>query len=210
VEIECLALGDFETNCYVVRASKATRSCWIIDPGFAAEPLVEYLRKARLEPREILLTHGHCDHIAGIPLLREHFGAVPVQISREDAGMLTDNMKNLSAMAGASLRLEEAEKQFSAGETMELDGMAFKVLGTPGHTPGGSSFYSAAEGLVFTGDALFAGSVGRSDFPGGNERLLLQSIREQLFVLGDATRVLPGHGPETSIGQEKRSNPFFQ
>ena len=209
MEIFSLALGDFETNCYVVRAGRQAKECLIIDPGFSAEGLLEFLNKEGLSVERILLTHGHCDHIAGVKLLREHYNGVPVAISGEDAQMLTSGRKNLAWMTGSLLRVGEPDEILNAGQEVGLEQVKFKVLSTPGHTPGGMSFYSADQGVVFSGDTLFSGSIGRDDFPGGNRGVLLQSIREQLFVLPEETVVYPGHGPATTIGREKQSNPFF-
>jgi len=209
MEIFSLALGDFETNCYVVRAGRQAKECLIIDPGFSAEGLLEFLNKEGLSVERILLTHGHCDHIAGVKLLREHYNGVPVAISGEDAQMLTSGRKNLAWMTGSLLRVGEPDEILNAGQEVGLEQVKFKVLSTPGHTPGGMSFYSADQGVVFSGDTLFSGSIGRDDFPGGNRGVLLQSIREQLFVLPEETVVYPGHGPATTIEREKQSNPFF-
>jgi glyoxylase-like metal-dependent hydrolase (beta-lactamase superfamily II) len=209
VQIDCLALGDFETNCYVVRSSAAEKSCLIIDPGFSAEPLIEFLRENSLRPQRVLLTHGHCDHIAGLALLYEEYNPLPVCISSQDASMLTDDMQNLSMMMGLSLQLKPADERINSGDTITLGSLSFTVLPTPGHTPGGVSFYNAENGVVFTGDALFAGSIGRDDFPGGDRQILLDGIRKQLFILPDETRAYPGHGPQTTVGIEKRSNPFL-
>ncbi|KPK77023.1 MAG: hypothetical protein AMJ79_04740 [Phycisphaerae bacterium SM23_30] len=209
MEIDCVVLGDFATNCYVVRESNATKECLIIDPGYGAEPLVELLQTKKLQPQRILLTHGHCDHIAGIKLLRKKFGAVPVCISKADAPMLSNDKKNLTWMTGNLLRLDEPEEMFEPGDTIYLGALEFEVLSTPGHTPGSVSFYCAREKVVFVGDALFAGSIGRTDFPGGDLQALLKGVREQLFTLPDETRVYTGHGPATTTGMEKRTNPFF-
>jgi hydroxyacylglutathione hydrolase len=209
MEIDCLELGDFMTNCYVIRESSAAQECLIIDPGYGAEPLVELLQSKGLRPGRILLTHGHCDHIAGIKLLKESFETAAVCISGADAPMLTDDKLNLTWMTGDLLGLEEPEETFTAGDTIGLGGLEFKVLPTPGHTPGGVSFYCAAEGVVFVGDALFSGSIGRTDFPGGDTQTLLNGVREQLFTLPEDTRVYTGHGSATTIGVEKSTNPFF-
>ena len=209
MEIECLALGDFETNCYVVRPSRQDQQCLIIDPGFSAEPLVEYLQSEGLKPQRILLTHGHCDHIAGIKLVRENFGPVPVCISSADAPMLSNDKDNLSWMTGGLLGLESPDETIEPGDVIRLGPLEFKVLPTPGHTPGGVSFFCPAEQVVFVGDSLFAGSIGRKDFPGGDMQALLAGVREQLFTLPGPTRVYTGHGPSTTIEVEKRTNPFF-
>ena len=209
MEIECLELGDFMTNCYVVRESAEAKECLIIDPGYGAEVLVEQLQAKGLRPQRILLTHGHCDHIAGVKLIREKFGAPPVCISKADAPMLMDDKTNLTWMTGSLLRLDKPEETIEPGDVIRLGELELKGLPTPGHTPGGVSFYGADEGVVFVGDALFAGSIGRTEFPGGEMQALLKGVREQLFTLPEETRVYTGHGPATTVGVEKHSNPFF-
>jgi hydroxyacylglutathione hydrolase len=210
LQIDTFVLGDFETNCYVVRSTNQAKECLIIDPGYEAESVVEFLKEKDLAPKRILLTHGHCDHIAGIAVLQENFDPIPISISCEDDKMLTHSRHNLSLLMGQPLKFAPPDDEIAAGDVIELDGVRLEVLATPGHTPGGVSFYCPQEELIFTGDTLFAGSVGRTDFPGGSMSTLLQSIREQLLVLPDQTKVYSGHGPATTIGQEKRGNPFIQ
>ena len=210
MRIDCAVLGDFQTNCFLVRETEQAKECLVIDPGFSAESLVEFLRQEQLKPQRIILTHGHCDHIAGIGLLREEFGEIPVAISAEDAEMLTNGKVNLSWLTGELVKVGEPDDIIAEGDSFDFGAMSFKVLATPGHTPGGLSFYCEEDQVVFTGDTLFAGSIGRDDFPGGNRAILLGSIREKLLVLGDDVRVYSGHGPVTTIGQEKNSNPFLR
>lgn len=208
MRIESFALGDFETNCYVLRDGTGP-SCLVIDPGYEAGALVEFLREEKLTPARILLSHGHCDHIAGIGLLREHFGSIPVGIGREDGPMLTDPDQNLSSLMGLPIAFSPADELYDAGDSIQAGNLSLTVLPTPGHTAGGISFYAPASEAVFTGDALFAGTIGRHDFPGGNLQKLLFHIHKQLLSLPETTRVYPGHGPATSIGLEKNSNPFL-
>jgi hydroxyacylglutathione hydrolase len=208
MEIDCLVLGDFATNCYVVRANGGAKECLVIDPGFSPGPLLELLQAKQLKPLKILLTHGHCDHIAGIEDLQKEFGVIPVCVCGEDAEMLASAKLNLSWMTGMFIRLK-ADEEFAEGEDVGLDGLELKVLATPGHTTGGVSFYCKQESVVFSGDTLFAGSIGRDDFPGGDRVVLLASIREKLLTLPEGTRVYSGHGPITTIGEEKRHNPFL-
>lgn len=208
MHIQVIALGDFQTNCYILRETDTNSDCVLIDPGYEPEPLLDFLRLNKLSPRRILLTHGHCDHIAGIPAIREEYGHVPVGIGAGDADMLTSAINNLSVMFGQKVEFP-AEEIYQAGQVAGWGEMSLKVLATPGHTRGGISFYDQKAGVVFSGDALFAESVGRTDFPGGNGDLLLESIRRELLVLPEATKVYPGHGPATTIGREKRLNPYF-
>jgi len=208
MEIETFVLGEFQTNCYVVREDETTLDCVIIDPGYDIEQVIEHLDRRQWTPREIWLTHGHCDHIAGIPALKASYPGLPVWAPRTDAGMLQDNIMNLSGLMGLPLRIDPADHVFDVGDKLVLGAYRFEALSTPGHTPGGVSLYCAEAKVVFSGDALFADSVGRTDFPGGDRELLIRKIREELFALDDQIAVYSGHGPATTIGREKRGNPF--
>ena len=208
MQVDCLVLGDFQTNCYVLRSSDQVRPCLLIDPALGVEPLLDFLADKSLEPGHILLTHGHCDHIGGLDELRQKYGPVRTSIDAADADMLTSCRKNLSLLMGMALKFDPADDELTDGQVIEFDGLSLEVLSTPGHTPGGVSFYCAAEATVFSGDALFAGGIGRTDFPGGSADVLLESIRGRLFGLPDRTKVYPGHGPATTIEAEKRTNPF--
>lgn len=208
--IDTLVLGDFQTNCYVVRRDEKTKECLVIDPGMEAFPLLQFLENEALTPVALLLTHGHADHVAGVELLRQQWPDVEVMIHRADAEMLTDPVKNLSIMAGTMVQMRPADVLLDREETLELAGIRFHLLHTPGHTPGGVSLYCASENLVFSGDALFAGSVGRTDFENGSYEDLINGILTKLLTLPDETRVLSGHGPETTIGYEKRHNSFLR
>jgi hydroxyacylglutathione hydrolase len=210
VQIDCFVLGEFETNCYVLRSTAQAKECLIIDPGFSAEPLVAFLREESLQPSKIILTHGHCDHIAGVKLLEEEFGKIPIGIGRDNAKMLGSTTKNLSLMVGKPFKIGPADELLGAGDTIELEQIRLEVLATPGHTPGCISLYCRDEGMVFSGDTLFAGSIGRTDFPGGSMPTLLDSIRKQLLVLPEQTKVYSGHGLQTTIGTEKQTNPFVR
>lgn len=208
MKIDRLILGDFETNCYVVRMDESASDCLVIDPGMGADSLIEFLRQHQFHPVATLLTHGHVDHIVGTTALHQHFPEARIYIHKLDAPMLTDPHANLSAFAGIVFAAEPADVLLEDGDTVEQAGITLKVLHTPGHTPGGICLYAQQEGLVFVGDTLFADSVGRTDFPGGDMDQLVESIRMKLFTLPDATAVYPGHGMRTTIGREKRSNPY--
>ncbi len=208
--IETLVLGDFQTNCFCVRQNDEVSECLIIDPGMGAEVLVQMLKEKGYTPVEILLTHGHADHIGGVESLRQHWPGVRVSIHKEDAGMLTNPAENLSLMAGVMVQARSAEVLLNSEDIYyEAAGLRFKVLHTPGHTPGGICLYASDEDILFAGDTLFAGSVGRSDFPGGDHRVLIDMIRQKLLILPGKTMVYTGHGPATTIGDEKESNPFL-
>jgi hydroxyacylglutathione hydrolase len=209
MKIDHLILGAYETNCYVLRSGQAAEDCLVVDPGLDAEPLIEFLRQRRLNPVAVVLTHGHIDHIAGVAVLREQFPGTKVLIHELDAALLTEPHANLSAMMGMAFRTDPEDVALQEGDVIDQAGVKLMVLHTPGHTPGGISLYGRDDGVAFVGDTLFADSVGRTDFPGGSMSQLLDSIKEKLFTLPDETKVYPGHGPATTIAQEKAHNPFF-
>lgn len=185
--------------------------CWIIDPGFAPQPeeIVAHVRHLKLTPTAIVLTHAHADHIAGIDDVRAQLGQLPVYLAKEEWAALTDPMENLSGMVGEALTTAVRDPlDLKPGETITLDTSTWNILDTSGHSPGGRTLYCAELGVAIVGDALFAGSVGRVDFPHSNGDDLIRNIRENLMALPDPTRVLSGHGPETTIGQERTTNPY--
>jgi hydroxyacylglutathione hydrolase len=208
--IDSLALGAYETNCYVLRSNETIKECLIIDAGLGADKLIRFLRENQLNPTDIILTHGHIDHIEGVALLRGEFPDIKVHIHKLDAEMLTEPYTNLSAMTGAPFSVEPADFCLEDQSVIEKAGIKLTVLHTPGHTPGGICLYCEDEGVVFTDDTLFADSIGRTDFPNGNTEQLLQSIKEKLFILPDETKVYSGHGPSTTIAHEKKYNPFLR
>jgi len=210
MKIDRLILGDFQTNCYVVRAEESATDCLVVDAGMDADGLIAFLAQHQLNPVAAVLTHGHVDHIVGTAALRQNFPRIRVYIHRLDAAMLADPQANLSAFAGMVFTTEAADILLEDGDTVEQAGITLKVFHTPGHTPGGICLYAEQEGLVFVGDTLFADSVGRTDFPGGDMDQLIEGIRTKLLTLPDATAVYPGHGMRTTIGREKRSNPYVQ
>lgn len=209
MKIDRLILGAYETNCYVLRSSEAAKDCLLVDAGLEAGKLIKFLQEHKLNPVAVVLTHGHIDHIEGVAALRAEFPDIKVHIHKLDAEMLTEPQTNLSAMAGGSFSIEPADFSLEEQSVIEQAGVKLSVLHTPGHTPGGICLYSRDEAIVFTDDTLFADSIGRTDFPNGSMEQLLKSIREKLFTLPDDTKVYPGHGPITTIAQEKAHNPFF-
>jgi len=209
MKIDRLILGDFQTNCYVVRTEESARECLVIDTGLESRDMVAFLAQHDLTPKAVILTHGHVDHIAGLTALRSKFPGLRVYIHKLDGPMLTDSQANLSEMTMQPFETVPADVLLEDGVTVEEAGIVLKVLHTPGHTPGGICLYAETEAVVFAGDTLFADGVGRTDFPGGDWNRLLDSIRTKLFILPERTVGCPGHGMRTTIGREKASNPFL-
>jgi len=209
MQIEIFVLGDFATNCYLVRKNNSARDCFVIDPGLDSSPLIQKLEQSGLAPDAVFLTHGHIDHIAGVEAVRIQCPKVKVYIHAEDANMLTSAERNLSAFAGTMFQSRPADVIIDSQAHIELAGISFELLHVPGHTPGGLCLYNSAEKLVFVGDALFAGSIGRTDFPDGDGEQLITRIKQKLMTLPGDTKVYPGHGPATTIQNEARYNPFL-
>jgi glyoxylase-like metal-dependent hydrolase (beta-lactamase superfamily II) len=199
----------FEQNSYLVRRADHT-DCFVVDPGFEAEKLLERIRTANLRVTAILITHGHVDHIAGNAELKETFPEAPLIIGAGDARMLSDPLLNLSALTGDERTSPPADLLVHDEQIVEVNGLAWLVRELPGHSPGHVVFIwsDGSPPIVFSGDVLMAGAVGRVDFPGGDGIALLRGIRDVLYRLPAETIVYPGHGPPTSIGVEMASNPF--
>lgn len=197
-------LGPMEVNTYLVYDRNSDEAL-LIDPAEDSQAILSRIQELDLTRLTIFLTHGHADHIYGVNFFREQTQA-PVAISALDAPMLGDASLNLSCYLGDSLELEPADKIIEDGETVQIGSYKGEFRLIPGHTPGGMILLF--DRILFSGDTLFAGSIGRSDFPGGDGKTLVQAISKNIFSLSDR-QVLPGHGPETSIAQEKADNPFF-
>ncbi len=209
MKIDRLVLGEYENNCYIARSSDSAADCLIIDTGLDVQPLLKFLERGKLTPVAVIITHGHIDHIAGVEALRKKFPSILVYIHKLDAEMLTDAAANLSIMAGSSLTAGKADYLVDEDDIIEKAGVKLRVIHTPGHTPGGICFYSEKDGIIFVGDTLFAGSIGRTDFPNGDMKQLIEGIKHKLLTLPEDTIAYPGHGPETTIGREKADNPFL-
>jgi len=200
--VHTMPLGMLQANCYVV--SKDGKAL-LIDPGAEAPKIQRYLAAQGLQAEMILLTHGHGDHIEAVREL-----GLPVYIHADDEACLYDASRNLSGYAGMSFALKKGSLQVTLvadNATIPFVGETIRVIHTPGHTKGGVCYLLGSS--LFSGDTLFCRSIGRSDFPGGSHKQLLASVKEKLFVLPDDTKVYPGHGPSSTIGDEKRLNPFF-
>jgi hydroxyacylglutathione hydrolase len=207
--------GSFQTNCYVVAAGPG-EPCVVVDPGMdAVEPLEAVLAEHRVIPIAVLLTHGHLDHtFSVVPVCDGH--DVPAFIHPADRLLLADPMRGLSREMGRLfgdlvMREPRGVRTLDDGAAVELAGLALRVDHTPGHTPGSVVFSTrtdADEEIILAGDTLFAGSIGRTDLPGGDPEQMMRSLRDKLMTRDDAAYVLPGHGPATTIGRERASNPF--
>lgn len=196
------------TNAYLIWDQETKRGV-VVDPGSGVEPLLTVVEKAQLTVEAILLTHAHFDHIGGVEDMREATDA-PVYIHEEEANALTDPQINGSILFGmGAIRARQADKLLKGDEEMTFLGRKVKVMHTPGHSPGGVSYFWEAEHLLVSGDVLFQGSIGRTDLPGGDYDTLMESLK-QVMVLPPQTRVLPGHGSDTTIEQERQGNPFIQ
>lgn len=206
LEIVKFAFGPLQTNCFVVQTEDA---CWVIDPGLQPHGLVEHIRSHKLECQRILLTHGHGDHIGGVGEVKEAFPTAKLCCPEGEVEALSDPMRNLSGMFGLPVTAPQPDELLMPGQTLTLGNSLWQVLDTSGHTEAGVSFYCASEDVVITGDALFAGSIGRTDIPGGDTQKLVFNIRENLLSLPGKTRVFSGHGPETTIAAEQHSNPYL-
>ena len=205
VSIESAPFGEMS---YVIWRPGRTEAL-VIDPGFDTDSMFELLSREGLHLGAILNTHGHADHIAGNAAMKAAYPEAPLIIGRNEARLLNDPEANLSAPFGMPLTSPPADRLVADGERLELVGLSFEVREIPGHSPGSVVFVcdQFAPPFVFGGDVLFAGSIGRTDL-GGDGPQLLAGIRAKLFDLPDATRILPGHGPVTTVGVERRTNPF--
>jgi hydroxyacylglutathione hydrolase len=201
--------APFDENTYVIHLENSP-DCLIVDPGFEPDKILEHLEAQKLRPAAILITHGHSDHIAGNGTLKQAFPDCPIVVSHGDAPMLTDPRLNLSAAFGASLISPPGDVLVGEGDVYSAAGFDWLVREIPGHSSGHIVFIwrEAQPALVLGGDVLFAGSIGRTDFPGGSFEQLYEGIHAKLFTLDDSTIVLPGHGPPTTVGEEKRTNPY--
>lgn len=209
--IERFALGDFETNCFVVRdAADPTPSCWIVDCGDRPEALLDHVERAGLRPSLCILTHCHCDHVAGLARMRLRLGPVNVLCHRAEKDFNEDPNLNLSAFIPPSISAPPPDALLSGGEMLELGSLYVRVLHTPGHSPGGITLWCPEAGEAIVGDTLFAGSIGRLDFPTSDPDAMRRTLFEVLLALPDETRIHPGHGPSTTIGAERRTNPFLR
>ena len=206
--LEMLTVGPFQENCYVV-GDEETGAGAIVDPGDEAARIALAVEQTNLEISQILITHAHIDHVGAVASLVDEYSCQVLM--HAEAEPMLGQLPTQAMMMG--LRFGEVptvDRHIENKEVIEVGGLQLRSLYTPGHAPGHIAFYIESEGLLLSGDALFAGSVGRVDLPGGSMEVLMRSIEERLLTLPDLTRVYPGHGPETTIGYERVHNPFLQ
>jgi glyoxylase-like metal-dependent hydrolase (beta-lactamase superfamily II) len=205
VKITPFVLGDFQTNCHVVTSED---DCWVVDCGYSPEPLIQFLAEEELQPSSILLTHCHADHIAGLDQLKEAIGHVPVYCHPIEKEWNMNPTLNLSGFAGVPVTAQTPDGVIKEGDELVLGDSTWRVLHTPGHSPGSICFVHDKSNQAIVGDTLFAGSIGRHDFPTSKVEDLRHSIKNVLMGLPDETMIYPGHGPSSTIGEERATNPF--
>ena len=206
IAIRMMVLGPVQTNCFFL-INEDTKEVIIVDPADRAQRIIDWVDSEGLKPVAILLTHGHFDHILAVEDVKKKYG-ISVYASKDEVDVLAKPQLNVSTMMGMRLSMQ-ADILFNDNDVLELAGMKLKVIATPGHTIGSVCFYIEEEKMLISGDTLFCASVGRTDFPTGSSRQLIESIKTRLFVLPDDTAVFPGHNDMTSIGYEKVHNPFI-
>ncbi|MCJ7843406.1 MBL fold metallo-hydrolase [Lederbergia sp. NSJ-179] len=201
-----IPLGPLQTNCYLL--INPNNECILFDPGDQGKELNEYIMKQELQPLAILMTHAHFDHIGAIDDVRNHW-EIPVYLHQLERDWLSNPSLNGSAHYGETITAQPADHLLSAEDSLKIGSFSFELYHTPGHSPGSLSYYVKEAKAVVAGDTLFAGSIGRTDLPGGDHDQLLSSIHQSLLKLPEETEVLPGHGPITTIQKEMDENPFL-
>lgn len=204
--LKCLQVGPLMANCYIL-GDNAEKKAAIIDPGGNADQILDIIKKEGFQVDKIILTHGHADHISGLAEVKKATGA-EIAIHQDDAALISDSQGNLSNYLGVKFDKLSADIELKDGDKLKIGNLVLEIIHAPGHTPG--SICIKVGDIIFTGDTLFAGSIGRSDFPGGSYEALMSSIREKLLVYNDDTVIYPGHGVKTTLGQEKATNPFLR
>lgn len=209
IRLAVVVSAPFEENTYIAHL-EGRSDCLVVDPGLEPDQILAYLDEHQLQPAAILITHGHSDHIAGNAAMKDRFPDCPIVVSHGDAAKLTDPALNLSGAFGANLVSPPGDVFVAEGDVYSAAGLDLAVYEIPGHSSGHIVFVykGASPAVVFGGDVLFNGSIGRTDFPDSSFEKLAEGIHTKLFTLADDTVVLPGHGPATTVGREKRDNPF--
>lgn len=203
--IKTVVVGPLDVNCYIL-GCEDTKEAAIIDPGDNADEIIKVIHEEGLNPGFIINTHAHFDHVGGVKTIQDHF-KIDFFLHKEDL-FLIDNVSEQAAAFGLNpIPKPEVDKFVNNGDKISLGNKFINVIHTPGHSPGCVCYH--IDNNVFVGDTMFAGSIGRTDLPGGSYKMLINSIKERLFPLGDGTIVYPGHGPSTTIENERKHNPFL-
>jgi glyoxylase-like metal-dependent hydrolase (beta-lactamase superfamily II) len=206
--LESFPVGPLHCNCTIL-GDAVTHEAIVVDPGDNIPEILSRLQKHGLTLRQIVITHAHIDHVGGAVLLKRATGA-PVFLNQKDLGLLGAMEVQAGWIGVPTPEVAPPDGSADDGLAVGIAALPGEVIHTPGHTPGSICLLFRQQNLLLAGDTLFAGSIGRTDLPGGDGRQILRSLRDRLLILPDTTRVLPGHGPETTIGEERQSNPFLQ
>lgn len=204
--IKKMEVGNLMSNCYII-GCQDTSEAVVVDPGAESDTILAVLEENNLKVKYIINTHGHVDHVGANEPVKKATNA-DILIHKEDAPLFSNSQENLSMYVGGELLLSPPERLLEEGDTITFGNITLKVIHTPGHTRGGISLHG--DQVVFTGDTLFAGSIGRTDLPGGDYQQIISSIKEKILPLGDDIKVYPGHGPVSTVAREKKTNPFLQ
>lgn len=207
MKLETIVVGDFAVNCYIY-FSEESKSGIIIDPGADPDKIIRKVDSLGIKLMAILLTHGHCDHIGALADIKERYD-IPIYIGKGEELLLKDTNENGSALLGQPITAPDADFLFEDETPYSFGDISLRVLYTPGHSRAGVCFLDETEGILFCGDTLFQSSIGRTDLPGGSFKTLIDSIQKKILPLPDGIVCLPGHGPSTTVGAERRNNPFF-
>jgi len=205
---EIIAVGPLQCNCSVI-GDESTREAMVIDPGDDIEMVMQVVRKHRLTVKQIVITHAHIDHVGGATRLKQLTGA-PILLNENDNALLKMLGVQASWLGMKPPEHVEIDRGIASGDLVKAGGLEGQVIHTPGHTEGSVCLYFAPQGMLIAGDTLFAGSIGRTDLPGGSYDSIMRSLHEHVLALPDETLVIPGHGPATTIGDERLANPFLQ